>query len=334
MVGAQGTPLNRTSAVHARPAQAAQSAAALIETHGLSKSFKQVEAVRGLDLVVQPGELFGLIGPDGAGKTTTLRLLAGLLEPSGGRATVAGYDLANQSEAIKPLIGYMAQEFSLYGELTVAENLRFFAELYQLDRAQLRKRTERLLEFAGLTDFQDRRGQHLSGGMKKKLVLAATLIHQPQLLLLDEPTTGVDPISRREFWEILNELYLQGTTILVSTPYMDEADRCSRVALMDHGRLMAVDTPRGIRRRVPGELLELKTDDWRAARQALSDLPGLLEIQQYGEALHLLVDSERKRSRQVKRVLHRAGVRLHSLRAAPIQMEGAFLSLMRAEDSQ
>lgn len=322
MAGAEGTPL---SLPHAAP---------VIEARSLSKSFKDVQAVRSLDLTVLPGELFGLIGPDGAGKTTTLRLLAGLLAPSGGEATVAGYDLASQAESIKPHIGYMAQEFSLYGELTVAENLRFFAELYQLNRADLEQRTERLLGFAGLTEFRHRRGQHLSGGMKKKLVLAATLIHQPKLLLLDEPTTGVDPVSRREFWDILNELYLEGATIVVSTPYMDEADRCSRVALMDHGRLMAVDTPRGIRGRVRGELLELKTNDWRAARQALHDLPGLLEIQQYGQALHLLVDSQRKRSRQVKRALRRAKVELHSLREAPIQMEEAFLSLMQSEHAE
>lgn len=339
MVGAEGAPLTPTQSAAADGTPGARSpespdrhaAAPIIETRGLSKSFKQVQAVQSLDLTVKSGELFGLIGPDGAGKTTTLRLLAGLLAPSGGEGRVAGYDLASQAESIKPHIGYMAQEFSLYGELTVAENLRFFAELYQLDQQQLEQRTERLLEFAGLTEFQDRRGQHLSGGMKKKLVLAATLIHQPRLLLLDEPTTGVDPVSRREFWDILNELYLKGTTIVVSTPYMDEADRCSRVALLDHGRLMAVDSPRGIRGRVRGELLELKTDDWHTARQALHGLPGVLEIQQYGQALHLLVDSERKRTRQVKRALRRAKVELHSLRGAPIQMEEAFLSLMKEE---
>lgn len=303
----------------------------VIETHGLSKAFKRVQAVQSLDLEVEPGELFGLIGPDGAGKTTMLRLLAGLLDPSEGEARVAGFDLIAQTESIKPHIGYMAQEFSLYGELTVLENLRFFADLYELSRDQMQERTARLLEFAGLTEFQDRRGQHLSGGMKKKLVLAATLIHQPEILLLDEPTTGVDPVSRREFWDILSELHLSGTTIVVSTPYMDEADRCSRVALMDRGRLIAVDTPGGIRARVQGELLEVRTDDWRTARQALEHLPGVLEVQQYGESLHLLVDSGRKRLPQVKRTLRRARVPVTSLRSAPIRMEEAFLSLMRGE---
>ncbi len=315
-----------------RQSAATSAPSPIIETHGLSRAFKQVPAVQSLDLEVMPGELFGLIGPDGAGKTTTLRLLAGLLDPTDGQGTVAGYDLRKQTESIKPHIGYMAQEFSLYGDLTVAENLRFFAELYQLDPQQLRQRTARLLEFAGLTEFRDRRGQHLSGGMKKKLVLAATLIHQPKILLLDEPTTGVDPISRREFWDILNELHLSGTTIVVSTPYMDEADRCSRVALLNHGRLMAVDTPAAIRGRVAGQLLELRTDDWRAARHEIENLPGVLQVQQYGESLNLLVDSARKRSPQIKGALRRAKIQLHRLRSAPIRMEQAFLALMQDED--
>jgi ABC-2 type transport system ATP-binding protein len=302
----------------------------MIDAQGLTKEFKGVRVVDGLDLSVSPGELFGLIGPDGAGKTTTLRLLAGLLDLSDGAATIAGFDLRSQAESIKPLIGYMAQEFSLYGELSVVENLRFFAELYGVAPAEIDARMIQLLEFAGLTDFRDRRGAHLSGGMRKKLVLSATLIHRPQLLLLDEPTTGVDPISRREFWDILNELHLDGTTILVSTPYMDEADRCSRVALMHAGRLIALDSPAAIRARIPGELLELKTHAWRRAIEALRGLPGVLEIQQYGESLHLLVDSARKRSRSVKRALRRAQVDYHGLRSAPIRMEEAFLSLMRS----
>lgn len=302
--------------------------APIIDAQELAKHFKHLRAVDGLTFSVQPGELFGLIGPDGAGKTTALRLLAGLLDLTDGAATIAGFDLKTQSEAIKPLIGYMAQEFSLYAELTVVENLRFFAELYRVPGGDIEQRMRRLLDFAGLTEFRDRRGGHLSGGMKKKLVLAATLIHQPKLLLLDEPTTGVDPISRREFWDILTELHLQGTTILVSTPYMDEAERCSRVALMHAGALVALDTPAAIRDRVPGELLELRTRDWRRAIEVLGQLPGVLEIQQYGESLHLLVDSARKQSRAVKRALRKARIEVLSLRSAPVRMEEAFLSLM------
>ncbi|GMR09495.1 MAG: ABC transporter ATP-binding protein [Anaerolineae bacterium] len=300
----------------------------IIQTFGLTKQFKHVRAVDSLDLAVRPGELFGLIGPDGAGKTTTLRLLAGLLDISDGSATVAGFDLKSRSESIKPLIGYMAQEFSLYGELTVLENLRFFSELYDVSRSERRERTDRLLEFAGLTEFTDRRGKLLSGGMKKKLALACTLIHRPQILLLDEPTTGVDPISRRGFWDILTELHLEGTTILVSTPYMDEADRCTRVGLMFGGQLFACDTPLAIRAGISGDLVALKAADWRRAKSILQDLEGVLEIQLYGDALHVRIDSARKRLPRIKRELRRNGVDYRSLRPAPVRMEEAFLSLM------
>ena len=194
-----------------------------------------------------------LVGPDGAGKTTTLRLLAGLLEINEGSATILGFDLKEKAELIKPHVGYMAQQFSLYGELSVMENLQFFAELFDVSPNDITERTERLLTFAGLTEFKERRAANLSGGMQKKLALACTLIHQPEILLLDEPTTGVDPVSRREFWNILTDLHLQGTTILVSTPYMDEADRCSRVGLMYAGKSSSV-----ICRKISGEGLKGK----------------------------------------------------------------------------
>ena len=186
----------------------------IIITKSLTKDFKKTRAVDSLDLTIYPGELFGLIGPDGAGKTTILRLLAGLLDISHGSATVAGYDLESQPEAIKTKIGYMAQQFSLYAALSVVENLTFFSDIYDVDPVEIRERMEQLLTFAGLTEFRKRRAAHLSGGMQKKLALACTLIHQPPILLLDEPTTGVDPVSRREFWNILTELHLQGTTII------------------------------------------------------------------------------------------------------------------------
>jgi len=241
----------------------------IIKTSGLTRDFKSLRAVDALDLAIQPDELFGLVGPDGAGKTTTLRLLAGLLFITEGSATVAGFDLGSQADAIKPHIGYMAQQFSLYAELSVLENLHFFAALYDVSRTERRERTERLLEFAGLTEFTTRRAGHLSGGMQKKLALACTLIHEPEIILLDEPTTGVDPISRREFWNILTDLHLRGTTILVSTPYMDEADRCSRIGLMYAGKMIAVDTPRNIRSRVQGDLIQIYPQDQQAASAEL-----------------------------------------------------------------
>lgn len=302
---------------------------ALIAAQGLTRLYKDNRAVDSLDLEIQPGELFGLVGPDGAGKTTTLRLLAGLLFISEGSATIAGFDLRTQPEEIKKNIGYMAQEFSLYGKLSVLENLNFFAELYDVARQERQERTERLLAFAGLHEFKARRAVHLSGGMQKKLALACTLIHQPPILLLDEPTTGVDPVSRREFWNILTELHLEGTTIIVSTPYMDEADRCSRVGLMYEGRLVVCDSPQKIRSQIEGDLIEVISDDWQAAYELTQTLPGVLEVQTYGEALHLLVDDGKKRLNSIQQALNANHIGQKGVRMAPTRMEEAFISLIR-----
>jgi len=305
----------------------------IIETDRLKRDFKSATAVDGLSLSIAPGELFGLVGPDGAGKTTTLRLLAGLLDVTEGDATILGFDLKSQAEAIKPHVGYMAQQFSLYGELSVLENLQFFAELFDVSKQDLKERTERLLEFAGLTEFTDRRAVNLSGGMQKKLALACTLIHQPEILLLDEPTTGVDPVSRREFWNILTELHVQGTTILVSTPYMDEADRCSRVGLMYEGKLVECDAPQAIRGRLEGDVIEVQAEDWRAALETVAGLKGVRETQTYGETLNLLVDDGKKRLREVERALKKSKIKYRSVRIAPVRMEEAFISLIRKMES-
>ncbi len=306
---------------------------AIIQTDGLTRLFKEHRAVDALDLSIQSGELFGLVGPDGAGKTTTLRLLAGLLQISEGEGSVAGFDLRKQAESIKPQIGYMAQEFSLYAELTVVENLQFFSEIYNVDPNEVQTRSERLLTFAGLSDFRERRAAHLSGGMKKKLALACTLIHEPSILLLDEPTTGVDPVSRREFWEILAELNLAGTTIVVSTPYMDEADRCARVGLIYEGKLVICDSPMAIREELPGELVEILPQDWRQARELLSSATGVLQVQTYGESLHLIVDSAERRIPELEQLMKGAGVAYHSIREGPIRMEEAFISLINRLES-
>ncbi|MGD9002677.1 MAG: ABC transporter ATP-binding protein [Anaerolineae bacterium] len=306
----------------------------IISTRGLTRDFKRIRAVDRLDLSVEAGELFGLVGPDGAGKTTTLRLLAGLLDITAGSATIAGYDLSRQAESIKPMIGYMAQRFGLYAELTVLENLSFFSELYGVRVSERKQRTERLLEFAGLADFQARRAEDLSGGMKKKLALACTLIHEPPILLLDEPTTGVDPLSRREFWDILTELHIEGTTIVVSTPYMDEADRCSRVGLMYEGRLLVCREPEGIRDQIEGDLIELLADDWQAARAVTARWPGVLEVQTYGEALHLLVDSTQLCLSEIETRLQEQGISYRRLRQATPRMEEAFISLIRRAEGE
>ncbi|MBL6961690.1 MAG: ABC transporter ATP-binding protein [Anaerolineales bacterium] len=302
---------------------------AIIQTQGLTRNFKKTCAVDALDLSIGKGELFGLVGPDGAGKTTTLRLLAGLLDLNGGEATVAGFNLRKEHESIKKEIGYMAQQFSLYAELTVLENLRFFAEIYDVPSEEIAERTENLLQFARLTEFTERRAAHLSGGMQKKLALACTLIHEPKILLLDEPTTGVDPISRREFWDILTNLHLNGTTIIVSTPYMDEADRCSRVGLIYEGKLVICDSPRKIKNELSGEMVEFLTDDWQKAKKIVGKLPGVLEAQTYGEALHLLVDNGEKRLAEITRALTKEGIKFRGARIAPVRMEEAFISLIQ-----
>lgn len=301
----------------------------VIETQQLTRNYKTVRAVDGLTLAITSGELFGLVGPDGAGKTTTLRLLAGLLDISEGDATILGFDLKQKAESIKPHIGYMAQQFSLYGELSVMENLQFFATLFDVSAKDFVERTQKLLDFAGLTEFKKRRAANLSGGMQKKLALACTLIHQPKILLLDEPTTGVDPISRREFWNILTELHLQGTTILVSTPYMDEADRCSRVGLMYEGKLVECDSPLKIRQKLEGEIIEIQPEDWQKTLKVVAGLSGVREAQTYGESIHLLVDSSKRRLHEIKRVLRKEKLPYRSIRIAPARMEEAFISLIR-----
>ncbi|MBN1953882.1 MAG: ABC transporter ATP-binding protein [Anaerolineae bacterium] len=301
----------------------------VIETQMLTKRFKKVTAVDRLDLSVRPGEIFGLLGPDGAGKTTTIRMLCAIMTPDQGQARVAGFDTVKEPEEIKKRIGYMAQQFSLYGDLTVQENLAFFADIFGVGRQERQERTARLLEFARLTDFQGRRAAHLSGGMQKKLALACTLIHQPQIIFLDEPTTGVDPVSRREFWDILTELHLQGVTLFVSTPYMDEAERCSRVALMFDGRIVVCDTPERIKGLVEGELLELRPDQLRQASQVIAPLPGVLEVQTYGDLLHVFVDDAERQSAAIEQALHAAGITVQGMRRTRPRMEEAFISLIR-----
>jgi len=301
----------------------------VIQIKNVTRTFKEVEAVSDLSVEIYPGELFGLVGPDGAGKTTTLRILAGLLSLSGGEGWVAGFNLQTESEKVKKKIGYMAQRFSLYAELSVVENLQFFADLYDVPHPKLASRMESLLEFANLTGFRTRRADKLSGGMQKKLALACCLIHEPEILLLDEPTTGVDPVSRREFWNILSDLHLSGTTIVVSTPYMDEADRCSEVGLMYEGKLIRNAPPKEIRSSLDAEMIVLVPETREGVEDILQSLQGVIEVQTYGEAYHILVVDAKSQIRKIEQLFKKNKRSYRELRVSPPRMEEAFISLMK-----
>ena len=305
-----------------------------VETEQLTRAFGDVVAVDRLNLAVRRPEIMGLVGPDGAGKTTCLRMLASILTPTAGRARVLGYDILHQAEEVKARIGYMSQRFSLYADLSVQENLAFFADIYQVPRREREERMAELLEFARLTAFRRRRAEFLSGGMKQKLALACTLIHRPQLLLLDEPTTGVDPVARREFWSILYRLLTQGQTILVSTPYMDEAERCNRVGFLSAGRLLTVGTPNELKAAYPHEVLELRARPADQAAAVARAVPGVLDVQTFGEALHLVVENVQATSEPVRAALQKAGLEVLHLRPIGATMEDVFMALLREGGGQ
>jgi ABC-2 type transport system ATP-binding protein len=313
----------------------------IIRAENLTRKFGDLVAVAGLNLEIKQGEIFGLVGPDGAGKTTTIRMLAAIMDPTQGQATVAGYDTVKQAEAIKHHIGYMAQQFNLYSDLSVQENLSFFADIFGVRGGERRERIKQLLRFARLTEFTGRRAAHLSGGMKKKLALACSLIHRPEILYLDEPTTGVDPVSRREFWDILSDLHIEGVTILVSTPYMDEAERCSRVGLMYQGQLIVCDTPKRLKELVEGQLIEMRpvaeergVGLIRKAEAVIASLPGVLEVQSYGDLLHIFVDDAGQRMPQLKMALAAQSIQAEDMRQTHARMEEAFISLIRRQREQ
>jgi ABC-2 type transport system ATP-binding protein len=257
------------------------------------KRYGRMVAVNELSFEVRRGEMFGLIGPDGAGKTTSIRLLCGLLHVDGGTIRVSGRDPVKEHREITARVGYLSQRFSLYGDLSIDENIAFFAEIHGV--ADYGARRERLLEITQLTRFRARLADQLSGGMKQKLGLACTLVHEPEIILLDEPTTGVDPVSRREFWKLLSGFLASGITILMSTPYLDEAERCTRVALLDQGRLLALDTPGALRASLPGTLLEVLVPDSRTAQATLKTHG--IESQVFGDRLHVWLNDSRARER-------------------------------------
>jgi ABC-2 type transport system ATP-binding protein len=289
-------------------------------------------AVNDLSLEVTSGEAFALVGPDGAGKTTTLRLLCGIMDPDAGWAQVLGFDTVRESERLKEQIGYMPQRFGLYDDLTVAENIAFYADLYRVSRAQRQARVPDLLAFANLTPFQSRLAANLSGGMRQKLGLVCGLIHTPRLLFLDEPTFGVDPVSRREFWQILYQLLGSGMTIFLSTAYMDEAERAHRVGLIHRGRLLIVDTPRAIKAGFQGELLEVRAGDLHAARKLLAGHPLARQVLAMGDRLMVTVESREAALSPLLEVLKGAPVGEVRLIPAEPGLEELFVQIVRGEE--
>jgi ABC-2 type transport system ATP-binding protein len=301
------------------------SAVPVVETEDLGRTFGAIEAVRSLGLSVREGEMFGLVGPDGAGKTTTIRMLCGLLPPTSGRASVLGFDVVKDAERLKSRIGYFSQKFSLYGDLTVDENIEFFAEIHLV--RDYRRRREELLEFTRLAPFRDRLAERLSGGMRQKLALACALIHTPRIIFLDEPTTGVDAVSRRDFWKILSSLLRSGITIVMTTPYMDEAERCSRIGLLAQGRLLAADTPQGIKRLMRGTVVEIVCPEIRRGFAVLKAIPGVTEVQLFGDRLNAVVSDPDREVPLIEAALAAAGIPVLQRRTLTPSLENVFISV-------
>ncbi len=303
----------------------------LIEVNNLSKRFEDTAAVNGLNLQVRAGEMVGLVGPDGAGKTTAMRLLCGALRPTSGTMRVAGFELPGEVEKAREHLGYLAQRFSLYGDLTVKENLDFFGEVFDMDQAEREQRSKDLLRFAGLEEFANRPAAALSGGMQKKLGLACALVHRPKVLLLDEPTGGVDPVARQEFWHLLIGLLRGGSAVLVSTPYMDEAMRFNRVVFMNHGKALTHGAPRELMARLEGQILELAAEPQMAARDVAAADPNVEDVHSFGGYLHLRVHGADEVMARLPERLKAAGVTMTHLYPVQPTLEDVFIELLETE---
>ena len=301
--------------------------ASAVEFAGVAKTYGAVRALEGVSFTVERGEMFGVIGPDGAGKTTAIRLMCGLLRPTAGSVRVLGHDPIREHRRITGEVGYLSQRFSLYGDLTIDENIAFFAELHGLRRYEAAR--DRLLEMTQLTAFRGRRADRLSGGMKQKLALACTLVHEPEILMLDEPTTGVDPVARREFWKLLSEFLARGLTIVMSTPYLDEAERCGRIVLIHEGRVLAVDRPAVLQHALGGQMFEVIVDAPRPPVELLARVPGVVDVQSFGQRAHVRVaDSVRDAGATLAAVVEREGLSVVSVRAVAATLEDVFIDMV------
>ena len=306
----------------------------IIRTRDLTRRFDALTAVDHLNLEVPRGEIFGLVGPDGAGKTTTLRMLCGLLDPSEGQAWVAGHDVVRETQAVKDSIGYMAQRFGLYADLTVDENMEFYADLFGIPIAERQRLLPELLRMTRMEPFRKRQAGKLSGGMKQKLGLMCTLLHRPEILFLDEPSNGVDPVSRRDFWAILYQLVKDGITVLVTTAYLDEAERCNRVGLMYQGRLIQCDAPDAVRLRMPEDCYQVEAPDPRGARELLLQSEGVLCAEPSGAALHLFLNSARTSPEELRRKLERDGHGPAAFQRIVPSLEDVFIAQVRKAEKQ
>lgn len=298
----------------------------IIDIINLTKNYDTVEAVSGISFKVNRGEMFGLVGPDGAGKTTTIRTLCGLLNPTSGSVTLFDKDIVKERRSVQQKIGYLSQKFSLYGDLTVDENIEFFADIH--DVKDYRNRRNELLEFTRLTPFRDRLADNLSGGMKQKLALACSLIHKPQILFLDEPTTGVDPVSRRDFWKILSSLLKEGITIFMSTPYLDEAERCNRVAMMDKGKVIALDTPQKIKEGMNKDVVEIVCSPVRKAYEVIHNKFNF-EAQSFGDRINLVLNSFEKEYPAIEAELLENNIDIGGKRKITPSLENVFIHLIK-----
>ena len=301
-----------------------------IRVENLTRRFGQLTALDALSFCVEEGEVFGLVGPDGAGKTTTMRLLTAILDPSGGDAWVAGRHIVREAEAIKDEIGYMSQRFGLYPDLTVQENIDFYADIYDVPRRNRGATIDRLLTFSNLMPFRRRYAGNLSGGMKQKLGLACALVHTPKVLFLDEPTNGVDPVSRRDFWRLLYQLLRQGVTIFVSTAYLDEAERCNRIALINCGKLLALGTPDEVKQLMRGTILEVRCADPRAAAAVLRRALPQASVGLFGDRVHVV--SNNGIERQIRAALEEHEIRPESIRPIEPSLEDVFVSAIEHVD--
>ena len=298
----------------------------VIEIISVRKTFDGVVAVDDLSLEVRKGEMFALVGPDGAGKTTVIRMLCGITHPSSGSIRVLGFDATTEAEEVKKRIGYLSQKFSLYGDLTIDENIEFFAEIHGV--AGYRDRRNELLEFTRLTPFRGRLADKLSGGMKQKLALACTLVHTPEVLLLDEPTTGVDPVSRRDFWKVLANLLRTGMTIVMTTPYLDEAERCNRVTMMSAGKNLITDTPAALKKVMKGDIVEIVCEDVRGSFSRVRSLPLVKEAQAFGDRLNVLVENAGRDMPLLLNTMRKEKIAVQTWRVVPPSLENVFISLM------